>query len=206
MGTKILFQGDSITDMGRDRGNIHDMGKGYPLYTSQLLSAKRPGIEFVNLGISGNRTGDLVRRWSEDCIQLQPDVVSILIGINDTWRAFDSNDPTDTEAFEENYRSILERTKSETNAKLLILEPFLADADLSKRCYRADLDPKITVVRRLAMEYADAFIPLDGLIAAASVGRGAPEPAYFVPDSVHPSPEGAQLIAGYCAEALEKLI
>ena len=203
---KVLFQGDSITDMGRNRDDIHEMGNGYPLYASKLLKEKYPDAEFINLGISGNRTRDLVERWDTDCIEIQPDLVSILIGINDTWRAFDSNDPTDNETFERNYRNILERTKKETNAKILILEPFLTEADPNKACFRPDLDPKILIVRKLAREYADAFIPLDGLIAAGCVGKDGHEPSFYAPDSVHPSPEGASYIAKYYADAAEKLI
>lgn len=92
---KVLFQGDSITDAGRDRTDPHYLGEGYPKYAAEALRAKFPNetFEFINLGISGDRTVDLLNRWQKDCIDVQPDVVSILIGVNDTWRRYDSNAP-----------------------------------------------------------------------------------------------------------------
>lgn len=199
---KILFQGDSITDAGRDYKNPHDLGNGYPKYCAAGLKRAFPGAEILDLGISGNRTTDLVRRWTKDCINIQPDLVSILIGINDTWRAFDRNDPTSVEDFENNYRTILQRTKEETNAKILILEPFLVDTDESKFCFRADLSEKIDATRRLAREYADAFIPLDGLLAAGCMTH---EPAFFSGDGVHPAEGGAKFIAKLYVQAAVKL-
>ena len=84
---KILFQGDSITDAGRNRDDIHDLGHGYPLYAAKYLKERYPEIdfEFVDLGISGNQTKDLVERLQADFIDIQPDIVSIMIGVNDTW-------------------------------------------------------------------------------------------------------------------------
>ncbi len=195
---RILFQGDSITDAGRDRADYHEMGEGYPKYSKELLMKLWPDAEYINLGISGDRTCDLMARWQEDCIKLQPDFISILIGINDTWRAYDSNSVTTVEQFEANYRSLLEDIKANTNAKILILEPFLLDSDKNKYCFRDDLNPKIDVVRRLAREYADAFIPLDGLFAAACINNA---PSYFSDDGVHPNANGSKFIARLYAEA-----
>ena len=85
---RVLFQGDSITDMGRDRGDIRNMGSGYPLFVASNFRAARPNfdIDFFDLGISGDRVRDLRARWQSDCLDLRPDVLSVLIGINDTWR------------------------------------------------------------------------------------------------------------------------
>ena len=87
---KILFQGDSVTDAGRDRSNPHDMGEGYPRYASAMIQDSYPdtGFEFVNLGISGNRTADLVSRLESDFVDVQPDIVSVMIGINDVWHHY----------------------------------------------------------------------------------------------------------------------
>ena len=81
MSVKILFQGDSITDAGRDRRNYHNLGNGYPKYASKLIADAHPEIEFefINLGISGNRTSQLSDRLHPDAIALQPDIISILI-------------------------------------------------------------------------------------------------------------------------------
>ena len=107
----VLFQGDSITDAGRLRDDPEHMGGGYAALAAAWFSARFPErrVRFLNRGISGNRTADLRARWQRDCIDLRPDWVSILIGINDTWRRYDRSDPTSTEAFAANYRAILEQ-------------------------------------------------------------------------------------------------
>ena len=124
---KILFQGDSITDAGRDRANIHDLGHGYPLYTAKVIREAFPDrdFEFIDLGISGNRAENLRDRWTEDAINIQPDVISILIGINDTWHRAAEKNWMPHEYFEECYRGILERLKKETHAKIIMLEQVL---------------------------------------------------------------------------------
>ena len=202
---RVLFQGDSITDAGRSREDLTDLGPGYPRYAAALLRERYPQQEwtFINRGISGNRTGDLLARWQEDCIDLQPDLVSILIGINDTWRAFNSNNPTSVERFEENYRRLLEETRAHTHAKILMLEPFVLHNTPDKDAWRADLDPKIQAVRRLAWQYADAYVPLDGLFAAACMEQG---PLYWTADGVHPVEAGARRIAAYYADAAARLL
>lgn len=202
---RILFQGDSITDAGRDRANPHDLGPGYPKYAAEQIRSRFPGkeLEFINLGISGDRTGDLMARWQTDCIDLQPDVVSILIGINDVWRAFDSNMPTSAQVYEDNYRHLLEDIKAHTKAKILIMEPFLLHNSPDKETWRADLDPKIVATRRLARAYADAYLPLDGLFAAASLRE---EPSYWAGDGVHPTEAGARFIGEYYAGAIASLL
>ncbi len=202
---RILFQGDSITDAGRDYNDPHNLGNGYPKYAAEILKEWFPEkeLEFIDLGISGHRTCDLLARWERDCIEQKPDIVSILIGINDTWRRYDSNLPMSIEEFEENYRQLLTAIREKTAAKILMLEPFLLPADPSKDRFREDLDPKIQVVRRLAREFADVFVPLDGMLAAALVGQ---EPNAYSDDGVHPNAEGAQLIGEWYADAVAPYI
>ena len=138
---RLLFQGDSITDAGRDRRNYYDMGSGYPKYASALIKEAHPelDVEFINLGIGGNRTDNLFDRLYKDCIELAPDVVSILIGINDIWHrhSFDMISTTD-EQIALNYRCILRRIKEETNAKIMIIAPYVLDAE-DKEPLRRDL-------------------------------------------------------------------
>ena len=88
---KILFQGDNITDAGRDQRNYHHLGNGYPKYAAEMIREAHPDtdFEFINLGISGNRTGQLFDRLYADAIELQPDIISILIGINDLWHRYE---------------------------------------------------------------------------------------------------------------------
>lgn len=191
---RVLFQGDSITDVGRNREDENGLGGGYPLLIAALLSAMHPelSVTVLNRGISGNRVKDLQARWQEDCLSLKPDWVSILIGINDMWRRYDSNDPTGAEAYEAGYRDILSQTKR-MGARMIILEPFLLPTDPDKAtAWREDLDPKIQAARRLAREFDALYVPLDGLFAAACVQAA---PAYWAADGVHPTPAGAGLIA-----------
>ncbi|MDU0199708.1 MULTISPECIES: SGNH/GDSL hydrolase family protein [Paenibacillus] len=192
-GDVVLFQGDSITDAGRVRDNGNDLGRGYALMAAAQFSATYPEkqVQFLNRGISGNRVVDLQKRWDQDCLNLKPNLVSIYIGINDTWRRYDRNDPTSTESFEAGYRDLLTQT-AETGAKLVLIEPFVLPVPEDRKQWREDLDPKITVVRELAREFDARLVCLDGLFAQASSRA---ESAFWAPDGVHPSPAGHALIA-----------
>ncbi len=200
---KILFQGDSITDAGRGREDPHELGRGYPKYTAELIKNRHPGteFEFINLGISGHKTENLRARWDTDCIAVQPDLVSILIGINDTWHHAGKRDWIPHDVFEATYRSLLVDIKEKTNAKIILIEQFLLYVP-DKAFFREDLDPKIQITRALAREYADAFIPMDGLYASHCIGE---KPTVWAADGVHPTEAGARLLAGYYADAFDKL-
>jgi lysophospholipase L1-like esterase len=193
-GQTVLFQGDSITDCGRDYANPNSLGVGYGAFIGAFFSAAYPdlGVRFLNRGISGNRVKDLVARWTPDCIDLKPDWVSIMIGINDCWRRYDANDPTALAAFEQDCRLILNRTVKEISAKLILLEPFVLPYPPDRVAWREDLDPKIDAVRRLAREFKAVYVPLDGLFAAASARV---EPSFWAEDGVHPTAAGHALIA-----------
>ena len=127
-----------------------------------------------------------------DCLDLRPTWVSILIGINETWRRYDSNDSTSAKAYETAYRAILEQTRAELNARLILCEPFVLPVTDDRTTWREDLDPKINVVRRLAREFNALYVPLDGIFAQATTQR---EPAFWASDGVHPTNEGHALIA-----------
>ncbi len=200
---RILFQGDSITDAGRGREDTHQLGSGYPLYTAKLIKEAYPAadFEFINLGISGNRAESLLERWEQDAVAIQPDVISILIGINDTWHHAGDCSWMPHDYFEDCYRKILTDIKEKTNAKIIILEQFLLYTD-DKSYFHVDLDPKIQITRKLARGYADAFVPLDGLFAAASIKKA---PVYWAADGVHPTAEGAAFIAEQYVKAFKTL-
>ncbi len=197
----ILFQGDSITDCGR-RDNPNKMGNGYALMAAELL--EKDGYVCINRGISGDRASNLKNRWTEDCIELKPDIVSILIGINDTWRRYDNNSITTAEEYCNNYREILTRIKNELpGTKVLILEPFLLETPADRKSWREDLDPKINCARELAREFKTAFIPLDGLLAKHSITMGMEA---ICADGVHPTEAGHRLIAGYIADEIRSMM
>ena len=198
---KIVFFGDSVTDCNRVYDDPANLGEGYVKYVTESLINNFDDVdfEFINRGISGNRTCDLLARLDKDVIEHQPDIMTILIGINDTWRKFDMNDPTSAEQFRENYETILKRVKSETKAKIIMMEPFL----LYGMCmdhFRPDLNEKIDVVRQLAKEYADFYIPLDGIISAACVEYD--DQTIISADGIHPADEGKKIIAWHLLQVL----
>ena len=190
----VLFQGDSITDAGRF-DSPDGMGFGYANLAAAWFSALYPEkhVRFINRGISGNRVVDLTQRWQRDCLDLKPDWVSILIGINDVWRHYDSNDPTSVEAYETGYRALLQRTTTQLpNARLILCEPFVLPVPADRAEWRVDLDPKIDAARRLASEFHAIYVPLDGLFAQAATQAA---PAFWAEDGVHPTVAGHALMA-----------
>ncbi len=203
---KWLFQGDSITDAGRDRRNYHNMGNGYAKFASELIACANPtaNIEFINLGIGGNRSDQLFDRLYPDAIALEPDVISILIGINDVWHRHGGEQiATTDEQYEVNLRTILTRLRSKTNAKIIVLSPFLLDAE-DKQGWRDEVDRLIPIAKRLADKYADLFIPLDELFAKALEKQEAP--LFYSDDGVHPNENGARFIAEHYANAAQSLL
>ena len=204
MNIKLLFQGDSITDAGRNYDDPHILGDGYVKYAAAELKETYPQVdfEFINLGIGGDETKDLVARLQKDFIDIQPDVVSILVGINDVWHYAESRSWLPDDVFEERYRSVLQAIKEKTSAKIMMLEPFLIPVE-DKLHFREDLYRKIEIERKLAREYADVYVPTDGLLASAFIGD---DPISYAADGVHPTDKGAEFIGKIYCEYLKKII
>ena len=203
---RILFQGDSITDAGRDRRNYFNLGNGYAKVAAEQIKNAHPDkdIEFINLGIGGNRTDQLFDRLYKDAIELQPDIISILIGINDIWHRYGSERVATTDAqIELNYTTILKELKAKTSAKIIILSPYILDCE-GKDAMREDLKTLLPIIRRLADEYADVYIPLDEYFDEAL--KTMPEPLYYSKDGVHPNENGAAFIGKKYAEAIEAIL
>lgn len=195
----IVFAGDSVTDCGR-REDPAGLGSGY---VRRL--AHRPelvGWTVLNRGVGGDRTADLRGRWHDDVVDERPDAVSILVGINDTWRRYDSDDPTPLGDFERSYRAILAATVA-TGAALVLVEPFLVPVSDEQAAWREDLDPKIEVVRGLATELGLPLVDADSRFAALAptFDRGA-----LAPDGVHPSGAGHDLLARLWVTAAAPLL
>lgn len=199
--TRILFQGDSVTDAGRTGEGGESLGFGYPKLIAEAF--KRNGIEaeVINRGISGNRTIDLVGRWEKDCIELQPDVVTILIGINDCWRKYDSNDETPVEDFRNRVEWLIQQTKEKTNARIILMEPFVLPYPEDRKEWRVTLDPEIHALRELARKYETDFVPLDGIMNQEAIRYG-----YKVvsEDGVHPTDTGHTIIARAWTEEFQR--
>jgi acyl-CoA thioesterase-1 len=182
----IVFAGDSVTDCGR-REDPDGLGDGYVKNLYDALGPDRPRI--VNAGISGHRAVELVARWQTDVLAYEPDLVSILIGINDTWRRYDKDDPTSTESFEHSYRELLEPIRTK---QLVLIEPFLLAVKEEQHAWREDLDPKIEVVRRLAAEYGALLVPADVEFNRQALAVGA---TTLADDGVHPTAAGHAFLA-----------
>ena len=203
---RILFQGDSITDAGRDRRNYFDLGWGYPRYAAEHLRALFPEkeLEFIDLGISGNRTDQLFDRLYPDAIALNPNIISILIGVNDVWHRYGANHiATTDEQIALNYRTILTELRAKTNAKIVMIAPYVLDNDNLLPMKEA-LVPVQEIIRTLAEEFADVYIPLDELFEEAL--KTQPSPRYYSNDGVHPNENGARFIGQIYADAVKALI
>lgn len=195
-GSKILFTGDSITDCGSSLSeDINFLGHGYPVFIASLLGARYPGYElsFINSGVTGNRAADLAERWQRDVINHKPDLLSVLVGINDVGARYSDHTACSAMEFSCIYRELLEQTRRDLpQTRIVLMEPFLLPMHADQRNWRADLDPKIQAVRDLAEEFSCILIPLDGIFAAAASRR---ERSFWVKDGVHPTPAGHALIA-----------
>ncbi len=183
-----MFQGDSITDAGRKRNHNESFGDGYVMLTTAWLSALYPEyhMKFVNRGVGGDGIRDLKNRWKKDCLDLKPDLVSILVGVNDvTWRG------TSTESFEADYRSILEQTR-QLKCQIVLLEPFLLPLVEDFLELTKELNKKIEVIRKIANEFEIKVIPLNDIFLKACVKRDA---SFWSLDGAHPTLAGHALIA-----------
>lgn len=190
----ILFIGDSITDCGRGRGEDMSLGSGYPSIVRELLDAEGHCPACVNRGVSGYRSRDLLAQYDSHILPYPSELVSVMIGINDVWRGFDSNDPTDVEVYLKNYCELLEKIRADfPSAKIMIIEPFLIHSDPAKECWRPLLDSFILAARSAARKYADYLLPVDGYFASLAVS-GIPD-SDLSPDGVHPSDLGHRYIA-----------
>ncbi|WP_116199554.1 SGNH/GDSL hydrolase family protein [Amycolatopsis circi] len=200
-GSTVLFTGDSITDCQRNESE-DGLGFGYPLRIAGewgLRHPKRP-VTWLNSAIADNKVMDLESRWQTDVLDARPDVVSILVGINDVgWHSYDPDGYVITaEDYAAGYDRLL-APLAESGAELILIEPFLlpisgdievGDMHLGvaeRKKWRVDLDPKIQAVRELARKYSAHLLAADGMFAELSATTG---PEYWAADGVHPTPAG----------------
>jgi lysophospholipase L1-like esterase len=190
----ILFQGDSITDCERNYKCSDSLGQGYVMMISSWYSAKYPekNVKFINRGRNGDRVSQLKSRWRKDCLELKPDIVSILIGINDVLGKCIWNRPTSVENFENDYRYLLDQVKDEIHANLVIMQPFLLDVAERYGNMRKELIMQIKVIEELSKEFDAVFIPLDTIFHEVSMKRRS---SFWTNDGVHPTLPGHALIA-----------
>jgi len=204
----ILFQGDSITDAGRDFSNPASLGYGYPAMTAGKIGVDFPGcFRFLNRGVSGNRIVDLYARIRRDIINQKPDYLSILIGVNDVWHEFGWQDGVPTEKFRMIYDMLLTELKEALpELKILILEPFVLPGSGVEQYYDAfcrDVQQKAEVCRELARKHGLVFVPLQEKIKALAENC---DPALVLEDGVHPTAIGHELISRELYRAYRELL
>ena len=209
--TTIVFQGDSITDFGRSRDEAgspsSQLGFGYADLAASRWLRDEParGLKYINRGISGNRVVDLYARWKMDALNLQPDLISILIGVNDVWHEFMRANGVEADRFEEVYRLLLRWTKKVLpDVKLLIMEPFLLPVEArTEPDFRGEVELRAAAAKRVAAEFGATFLPLQKAFDDAC--KLAPA-EHWLYDGVHPAPAGHQLIADLWLETAKKLL
>lgn len=200
-GDTILFQGDSITDAGRKRdiskpNSDAALGHGYAWLAAAQLLINMPDadLKIYNRGNSGNKVYQLAERWQIDCLDLKPNVLSILIGVNDFWHTLDGSYKGTLETYEKDYRALVKRTKDALpDVKLVICEPFVLRAGKVSEKWFPAYGGYRAAASRVAEEAGAVFVPFQSMFDAAS--KIAP-PASWAKDGVHPTPDGAAIMAG----------
>jgi acyl-CoA thioesterase I len=206
-GKRILFQGDSITDAHRSRDDAGEnsaagLGVGYANLVASHFLASQPtaGMRFLNRGISGHRVVDLYARWKVDALNLQPNVISILVGINDTWHEFNNSNGVELPRFETIYRLMLQMTREALpDVALVLCEPFALPCGEVTADWLPDVAARIDVVHRLAAEFGAVLVPFQ---QALNVAVASGDPAYWAYDGVHPTPAGHRCMADCWLQAV----
>lgn len=213
MAKKILFQGDSITDVGRFDDTRFGFGSGYPLLVKSSLGYDYPNsYEFFNRGISGNRIVDVYARIKADFINIKPDYASIYIGVNDAWHEIAWQNGVDTKKFKTIYKMLLDEVFAVCpNVKLILIAPFVLEGSATcnteeipnrLELFNVDVAEKAQVVKELSEEYN---LPLIELQPAFNKALEQAPAEYWTGDGVHPTPNGHELIKRLWLEVFENI-
>ncbi len=207
-GSVILFQGDSITDAGRNRNSKganspRGFGFGYPFLIATALLGDHPQsqLKCYNRGISGNKVPDLDKRWQVDCIDLKPDILSILIGVNDIWHKLNGRYNGTVETYEQGFAALLERTrKALPDTRIVICEPFVLRCGAVKDNWFPEFEHRRAAAERVAKAAKATWVPFQAKFNEAV--KTTP-PNYWAGDGVHPSMAGHALMAKTWREAVQ---
>lgn len=205
-GDVVLLQGDSITDAGRSRetasepNNQKALGGGYAFMAAANLLNAVPDLKIFNRGISGHKVPQLADRWQADCLDIKPNVLSILIGVNDIWHKRNGNYKGTLESYESDYHALVERTLTALpSVKLVICEPFVLKCGAIDDSWFPEFDGYRAAARRVAEKAKAVFVPFQSMFDEAV--KLAP-PEHWAKDGVHPSPFGAALMAHTWTQAV----
>ena len=199
-GDTVLFQGDSITDCQREkkRKTANDgraMGRGYPLLIGSELLRDYPALDLkcFNRGVSGNRVPSLQQRWRKDCIDLKPQVLSILVGVNDIWHKMNGKYDGTTETYRVGFTKLLADTKRQLpECKIVICEPFALRVGSVKDSWYPEFDDRRRVAREVCDEAGALWVPFQSMFdEAVEAGTSA---KYWLGDGVHPTMAGHALM------------
>ncbi|MBI1354871.1 MAG: lipolytic protein G-D-S-L family [Acidobacteria bacterium] len=196
----LLFQGDSITDAGRNRertaaNDSAGLGRGYPLLIGAHLLARRAqdGLRVFNRGISGNKVPDLEARWQADTLDIKPDMLSILIGVNDIWHKLNGKYDGTVESYEKGYAALLERTrKAMPYTRIIVCEPFVLRCGAVTDAWFPEMEQRRAAAERVAKAAGADWVPFQAMFNDALKHA---EPAYWAADGVHPTAAGHGLMA-----------
>ncbi|MFG2834057.1 SGNH/GDSL hydrolase family protein [Streptomyces zaomyceticus] len=191
----LLFIGDSVTDTGRDREDPASLGDGYVRMIAEALPCP---ATVVNQGVNGHRVRDLEARWATDVLAFAPSVVTVLIGINDTWRRYDRGLLSPVPEFEASLGRVLTLVEEKCAARLFVMTPFLLPAGPEQETWFEDLAPRTDAVLRAATARGATVVRTDLALLRAAEEHGT---AALAPDGVHPSPLGHRVIARAWLEA-----
>lgn len=208
-GDTILFQGDSITDSFREKekelpNSTDSMGKGYAFLAASKLLKTLPkrDLTIYNRGISGNKVNQLSDRWEKDALDLKPDWISILIGVNDYWHMLHHGYKGTFETYENDYRKLLKRTKEALpDVKLIICQPFAIPGTTAvDESWVEPFGKYQASAKKLALEFSAFWVPFQEVFDKAILDAPA---SYWIPDGVHPSISGSQLMADIWLKIIE---
>ena len=207
-GGVMLFQGDSITDAGRNKkdpkpNEQKSFGKGYAWMAASQLLISNPAHKLTlhNRGISGNKVHQLAARWDKDCIDLKPDILSILIGVNDIWHGLNGRYDGTVKTYEDDFHALLERTKTALpNVKLMICEPFVLKCGAVNEKWFPEFNKYRAAAKKMAKAHQAVFVPFQSMFDQAV--KYAP-PNHWAGDGVHPSPHGASLMAHFLLDSIQ---
>lgn len=199
-GLKVLFQGDSITDGNRSRDHDwnHIMGHGYAYLIASRLWYDFPeqGLEFINRGVRGDKVTDLAARWKVDTLALKPDVLSVLVGINDVSKAIEGDNSYSVENYEKDYNTLLEQTRQQLpDVEIVLCSPFILPVGRVKEnfgAYQTEVQQRQAVVKKLADTHNAIHLELQKTFNKALFMAPAD---YWIWDGIHPMPAGHELIA-----------